>query len=268
MSIDFNKCEVCTPTGERLQRMNEILWKLFPYDRPVYNELMEGRRFYTLTNYALYRDDEFIGNAGLFPVSIWLDGKIRQMIGIAAVVTVPQYRKQGVAKYLMNYCMDIIDREKKASILFTELPDVYEGHGFATIEQQYLSASAKQIRFDDQGLTRKYLEQLSDKDIEMIRWIYDDLCPNYDGKVLRTKNPDYYDLYEMFFNLYPKPRLVFCKRGNDVVGYMRFDVEHDRITITELCAAPEADDTLKSLLGFQEISQGLPVLKVSHLHFL
>ena len=55
----------------------------------------------------------------------------------------------------------------------------------------------------------------------------------------------------MMFNPYLKPRIVWNVSDNgQLLGYIRFDVEEDRITITELCTVINAPDVLGGLLGY------------------
>ena len=111
MTIDFSKCRIIRPDGQAARKMYKGLWEIFPSDRLVYEEILnKNKTLYSMTNYALFRDDEFIGNVGLLPVSIRYNGEIIELIGIAAVATLPRFRKQGVFKYLMNHCIDLVDK--------------------------------------------------------------------------------------------------------------------------------------------------------------
>ena len=93
MAIDFSECEICTPAGSRKWEMCRVLWDLFPYDRHVYSEIMDkGKKLYTMTNYALFQKEEFLGNVGLYPVSIWMNNEAMEVVGVGAVATVPRHR--------------------------------------------------------------------------------------------------------------------------------------------------------------------------------
>lgn len=169
MTIDLTKCEICTPTGQRALHMYEKLLHLFPYDRPVYSEIMEkGKKFYTMTNYALFKEEEFVGNVGLYPVSVWYDSKPLELIGIGAVATVPQYRRQGVAKYLLDHCVKIIDKAQKPSMLFTGNPRVYEKHGFDILEQKYFAINSADMNFDIDRRRFKYFETISTDKLQVM----------------------------------------------------------------------------------------------------
>jgi predicted acetyltransferase len=249
MGIDLSKCRVCSPAGEQLRSMQRILWELFPYDRPVYDELMKtGDPFYTLGNFALYCDDEFLGNVGLIRLKVWLGGRITEIIGVGAVATVPQYRRMGVAKHLMTHCMKTVDEQQLPAALYTELPIVYEEHGFKTTPQFYPAADLDTVKFDA-GCTCQLIPQLDNALLAAMAEVYDNVYPAYDGKVVRDAK--YWQLYRMFYNPYPKPKIVFCRsRSGELQGYARFEVEEDRFAITELCTSKEAPDVAESLLAF------------------
>lgn len=249
MSIDFTQCQICSPVGRQLMGMYKTLWEIFPYDRPVYEEMISsGAQLYTLTNYALYCGDRFLGNAGLIPMKVHMGGNIVDIIGVGAVATVPQYRKQGIARYLMRHCMNIVDSQQRHSILFTELPAVYEHHGFSAVSQVYKGVYAEALKFKHAGFACRLISILQDDQIEKMSEVYDRKFPAYTGKVVRDQS--YWRLYKMLFNPYPKPRIVMCFDGENLKGYMRFETEDDRFTITEVCTAPEEREVTETLLAF------------------
>ena len=252
MPIDFSKCRVISPEAQLAQAMYEDLWKIFPYDRQVYDQILnKGKKLYSLINKALFAGDEFIGNAGLFPLKLWYKGKIVEFIGVGAVATMPKYRRQGVASYLMDRCMDEIDRLNKPSILFTELPSVYDKKGFQIVDQKYKAIKKDDFTLKESELNFRYYETLTSEQIKEIKDFYNNIYPNYDGKIVRTDEPDYWDFYTMMFNPYMKPRLVIAKDDfGNVKGYCRFDVDNDRITVTELCVKEDDFASCQALLGF------------------
>jgi predicted acetyltransferase len=251
--IDFSKCEICTPTGAKLRHMYEKLWQIFPYDRPIYTEMMDtGKNLYTMTNYALFQNDHFLGNVGLYPVSVWYEGVPLELIGVGAVAVVPEYRRMGIARYLLQHCMNIIDNKNKPSILFTEEPGVYREHGFEILEQDYYAVKAIDIDIDIKDCAFKYFETISSSRLQEMAYLYENASLNFNGKVIRTRIPDYWQYYEMMFNPYLKPRIVWnISDKKRLQGYCRFEMEEDSIGITECCApANDNNSIIESLLGF------------------
>ena len=249
MKLDLSKCEICTPTGEALVALYRMLMEAFPVDRPVFAEMIEkGRRFYTWTPYAMYLGDELLGNVSLMPMRIWLGGQPTEVVGIASVATHEQYRRQGVATHLVRYSLEILDERKAPAVLFADLPGLYEPLGFERIDQTCEAASVAQIRLANRGFCCELVDQLDQSRLDQMAAIYADEYPNYDGKVVR--DPDYWQLYQMLFNPYPKSRILFSTSQGRAIGYARVEVEEDRLLIAELCGRADAVGAAEALLRF------------------
>ena len=250
--MNVTKVDIITPSGEAARGMYRDLWEIFPYDRPVYNEILNnGKTLYSMKSYSIFKDEQFVGNAGLFPVKMWYGGEMIDFIGVGAVATMPEFRKQGVARHLIQHCIDIVDKSNTVSMLFTELPVVYEKNGSETISQDYMAVKAANIDFDKNDFDFKYYETIDVEQVDLLREFYNNSYPNYDGKIVRTDDPDYWDYYVMMFNPYMKPRIVIIKDDNGQCrGYCRFDVDKDRLTITELCTGEDDADSCGALLCF------------------
>ncbi len=249
MKIDFSKCGIIKPEGSRLDSFYKKLWDVFPYDRPIYEILMEKGNFsYPMDTYALYLGDTLLGNSGIFSFDVMVDGERKKIAGIGAVATMPEYRRQGVASHLLKYCLSIVDKTGIDSILFTELSAVYEPFGFESVAQNYMAISAEERKFPNGGLDFRVISELDEKDIGIIDHLYSDDCPPLNGKVFRDKR--YWAYYKMMFDPYPKPEIVFCGRNGKETGYARYEVEKDRLTVTEFCCGPERDEIISSLLFF------------------
>jgi len=238
MSLDFSKCTILQPKGEKLRDMYRILRELFPYDRPVYDEMLKtGRPFYTLVSYALYQEEEFAGHAGIIPMQIWVGGAATEVVGVGAVATVPKFRRLGVARLLLTCCTNAIGQRKSVSALYTEVPATYTSHGFEVVTQNYLACAISGPVWQPAGYEIHWLEVLDTAQTTEMSRIYVHHYPNYDGKLSRDEL--YWDVYQMLFNPYPRRRIVFARRRGGLRGYARFDHEDDRLTVTELCCAPD-----------------------------
>jgi hypothetical protein len=133
-------------------------------------------------------------------------------------------------------------------VLLTGLPEVYEGVGFQAVVQEYLAAGVSQVNFSSRGFDRRLLASLDEDRLPQLARMYAEEYPNYDGKI--DRDPDYWQLYAMLFNLLPKSQLLLCVQGDKMLGYARFDEDGDRLTVCELCAQPSAVDVCEALLGF------------------
>lgn len=251
MDLDLAKCKIRTPTGEELLPLYEMLMEAFPSDRPVFTEMItKGKRFYTWTPYALYLGGEPIGNVSLMPMRIWLEGRPVKIVGVASVATRKPYRRRGVARRVLQHALEIIEVQKAPAVLFTGLPAVYEGFGFQAVEQAHRAAPAAAIRFKSTQFDREVLDTLDAPRLEQLARIHADEYPDYDGKVVRDR--DYWQLYQMLFNVDPKARVICCLDGGQVVGYVRIEAERDRLLVSEIAAVPSQTDVAEALLGFAE----------------
>jgi predicted acetyltransferase len=249
MGLDLSQSEIRTPTGEALLRLYEMLMEAFPVDRPVFTEMItKGKRFYTWTPYALYLGEELLGNVSLMPARIWLGAEPLKVVGVASVATRKPYRRKGVAKRLLQHTLQMVDDEEAPAVLFTDLPAVYEGRGFRRIGQTCAAASTSRMRFEGKRFECKVLDTLDQPRLEQLAEIYAQEYPNYDGKVIR--DADYWQLYQMLFNLYPNPKIVVCTGGGHALGYARVETEKDRLLVSELCSPPSAVEVTEALLAF------------------
>lgn len=249
MTLELSKCEIRTPTGDALVALYRMMMEAFPVDRPVFAEMIQkGKRFYTWTPYAMYLGDELLGNVSLVPMRIWLGSQPTEVVGIASVATQKQYRRQGVATHLVRHSLGIVDERKVPAVLFTGLPGLYEPLGFKRIDQIYEAAPAAQIRLANRGFNCEPLDQLDQSRLDQMAAIYADEYPNYDGKVVR--DPDYWQLYQMLFNPYPRSAILLCTSKGRAVGYARVEVEEDRLLMAELCGRADAVGAADALLRF------------------
>ncbi len=249
MKLDLSECEIRTPTGDDLADLYGMLIDVFPVDRPVFTEMIEtGKSFYTWTPYALYRRGELLGNVSLVPLRIWLSGQPTEVAGIASVGTRKEHRRKGVAQHLMRHALAIVDEWKMPAVLFTDLPKLYEGLGFHSIEQTYPSAPVGRMEFAAEGFQCEVVDTLDQGRLDQMARVHADAYPNYDGKVVR--DPDYWQLYQMLFNPFPKPKMLFLTDPRRIVGFARCEVEDDRLLVAELCAPANPTRVSESLLGF------------------
>ncbi len=90
--------------------------------------------------------------------------------------------------------------------------------------------------------------QLSDGDLEIANALYSGRCPAYEGKIVR--DPGYWIMHQMLFNLFPKLHMALLRRGREPIGYVRLELEPDRVLISELCLDPSDEDATLALLRY------------------
>ena len=247
MKIDLNACTIRTPTGDALRQLYAFLGQCFPPDRPLFEELLRvGRTFYTWTPTTLYAGPQIVGNAALMPVKVWLGHEPVTLVGVASVATASAWRRQGVARRLLDAMLETVDAQGLPSVLFTGVPDVYRSLGFQTVTQRYLAAPAAQGSFRAGPFERQIYTSLDERQCQLLAKLYAETYPNYDGKVVR--DADYWWLYATLFRFAPQARIILCLRGGTLRGYARYECDAERITLSELCAAADADDVADTLL--------------------
>ena len=245
MEVDFAECEVRTPTGAGLTGLYAMLMDVFEADRPIFAEMIEtGKPFYTWTPYALYRGDEVLGNVSLVPMRIRLEGRVREVVGIASVATPMRYRRMGIATHLLGHCLRIVDGQSRPAVLFTDLPAMYERVEFQVIPQSYRTAQTGRMDFAGKSLEARVVEKVSGRDIEQLVRLFDERGATYEGTVVR--DGAYWQLYEMLFNLYTKSKILFFTDAGEPCAYARVEVEGDRLLVCEVCGD---EDGVAALLG-------------------
>lgn len=257
MGIDFDACDIRIPRGRDLAAVYQMLMEAFPTDRPVIEEhLRTGRPYYTLRHHSLFRQStvlgrEVLGNVGLMPMRVWLDGGKLSLVGIAAVATPQRFRRQGVAGHLLEHCLAIADRQGLPSVLYTDSAAFYARRGFVPVEQTLLASSAEGLAdLTDAGGDCRLLDWLSCHELRQMSRLHGDEYPKFDGTLDREEA--YWPIYGWMINLYPKCRVLFYEKEGRLRGFVRCEQEIDRLLVTEVCydrGRPSVVETLLSAAG-------------------
>jgi len=79
-------------------------------------------------------DGAIRAHVGVLEYDLLVDGEVVPACGIHAVCTQPEYRGRGLARRLMNEALELVGY--RPACLATEVPAVYEGHGFVVAPEQ------------------------------------------------------------------------------------------------------------------------------------
>lgn len=247
--LRFEKYEVGRPAGEDLLKLYRFLGEIFPSDQKLIEQLEKiDDPLPHWRPYALSDGETILGSVSLFSLEVWHQGSTLPLEGVGWVATAPEFRKQGVARYLMNHCLEIVDRERKPSVLFTTIPGAYRGHGFEEVSQLYLETDSQDLSFSLETSPVQQFDRISMEQVERASQIYSVDFPPCEGKVIRRKGD--WNMYRMLFNPYPAPHIGFLEQQAEISGYIRFDLEPDRILISELCGSPSNEQGTLALLRF------------------
>lgn len=245
----FPQCDIRLPSGEELPALYHMLMDVFPTDRPIIEEhLRTGEPFYTLEHHALFRGSEIIGSVGLMPMRIWLEGRKLSLFGIASVATPERFRGQGVARYLLEHCLTIVDRQGLSAVLYTDLPAVYANLGFVPVEQTLLAASASALAGLADGVGNcRVFDAVSGDELRRMAGLHAQGYPKFDGTLDREES--YWRVFGWVINLYAKCRVLIHEKNGRLRGYARCEMEKDRLLLTELCYDRDEPETIEILLS-------------------
>lgn len=252
---DLKQCRIATPTGSARVALYRMLGEVFPPDRELFASLIEsGRPYATWTPYTLYDGEEILGNVALMPLKVWLGGRPVEVVGVASVATAPRYRRQGIARYLLQHCLALADRDRLPAVLFTGQPEVYDRHGFVRIAPRYTECRLDDWPFHHRSQEKTWLDCPTAEQWKALGSIYADDYPNYDGKLLR--DACYRPLYQTLFRLNPHWRIVACGTGGRWLGYARCEAEPGRLLVSEFCCDPGREEAAESLLSAIGVEAG------------
>lgn len=238
MALDLSNCEIRTPKNpSELRRLYEMLAEVFPDERKLFEDIIGGTHtLYNWEPHTLYRGDEPLGNVSTVMFQLHSGGRLQKTAGIASVATPERHRGMGVAKYLMNHVLKVIDVQNLPSILFTSLPCVYTGLGYQLVEQGVKQTAVKILDHAD-GLSIRRLTRLNMEALGAVEKLYAGLPP-HDGKLFRDE--EYWRRYGSSVNNSDKTEFAFCRQGDRTVGYARLEYEADRVLLDEFYAPAES----------------------------
>lgn len=247
MKIDLDECVVKSPEGEERNKLYKMLGEVFAIETKLFNDAIEGKfKFCNWTPFSLYYGDEVAGNVSIIKMQIWLGGKIIDLYGIGSVATPEKFRKNGIAKHLMAHSLNEIDKLNLPSVLFTDLPKVYESHGFKTVHQEYRMFDITNVKAISSNQNIEYIEEINNEILTEIRDIYENSCQNFDGKFVRgdQKLSNMKKLYNP-----KKSQIIASQKDGKICGYIKADYDKDRITLTEFCCDINDTETRQSLIA-------------------
>lgn len=118
------------------EQTNEIrkLWlTCFPKEDPRYIDYY-FKNIYTPENcYVNVVDNKIVSALMRNPHALMFNGRVLQASMIIGVATLPQYRKKGYMKELMNVVLDACEHSELITMIQAEDPAIYEQFGFRTV---------------------------------------------------------------------------------------------------------------------------------------
>jgi len=98
------------------------------------------------TPFVIWKDGEPVSHVGVLEIDLVVEGESLRVPGIHAVCTHPDHRGRGHARELMERALVHIDARFETSILFADVPAMYEKFGYRTLPQSRFTASVQSER--------------------------------------------------------------------------------------------------------------------------
>ncbi len=248
LSGDLQSASIVQLKPEELPRIFPMLMEIFPVDRPIYSELIRNRQApYRWTSYVLDWNGTWVGHSALVELRIWLEGESREVVGIASVATLPEYRRRGVARRLLEHCLEIVDSRGRPAALFTRIPELYEKFGFKNILQTFLGVAVDELRIFRFSGRAELRAELAESELQAMASLYVRHYPNYNGKLIR--DTDYWKYYGMVVNLRENCWFLLRYRGGELAAYVRVEREPDRLLVAEFCTGPLDQEMIGGMLA-------------------
>jgi predicted acetyltransferase len=268
MSDSLPYFEIRKPTDDERPALFQMLGEVFAVEEGLFADAAKGKvSIYTWEPLCLFVGDEIAGNVSRFDMNIWLHERPFQISGIGSVATPEKWRRKGIAKRLMTEWMKCFDEERATSVLFTDLPAVYEKHGYSLIDPTHPLVTVTDIPVNAHGLRAEQFDQLNADLVARMMALYDGPYQNYDGKVIR--DPGYLDFFTYLFNGSGKRKIIFCSDSDGDRGHLILWQLKDRLVVCEAACAPDDAETVHCLLsqiqrattsqGIKHVSLALPI---------
>ena len=89
------------------------------------------------TPFIIEEKSEIIAHAGVWPITLMVDGKVHQSASIHGVCVKPEHRGKGHFKTLMNEAIDYAKNHFDSSVLFTVKPYLYSRYPYKVMLPEY-----------------------------------------------------------------------------------------------------------------------------------
>ena len=134
MTVEIRPC-----TSDELKDYGRIVSYVFAENNPagMENELATTQPDWTTCAFV---DGQMAGTLGAFPFTVRLNGAPVAMGGVTAVGTLPQYRRKGLLRQVMQQALGTMrERGQSYAILWASMAAIYQrfGYGMASSEVRY-----------------------------------------------------------------------------------------------------------------------------------
>ncbi|MFB5087526.1 GNAT family N-acetyltransferase [Psychrobacillus sp. PGGUH221] len=206
--------------------------------------------------YSFTNENKVIANASVNLIDVVIDNEIKKAVQIGTVMTDPTYRKQGLARKLMEI---ILEDYKDVDFFYlfanSNVLDFYPKFGFDVYEETQYS-----MKFNGSSNYNNGLKKLSGHDKEDLTFIFDHSSKGkFVSDFFATRNTNellmFYCMYVFPENIFYIPQedvIVLCNNEGNTLHIFDVLCEHS-YNITELAKYLANEDTSDILLHFTPI---------------
>lgn len=199
----------------------------FQYDHTEQQRLNRIKRMHTETIFGSLDNDQIAAKVHIIPFHTYINGNTYKMGGISGVVTLPEYRRQGMVKHLLKHALKHMRSQGQTiSLLYPFSFPFYRKFGWEllSMKKQYtIPMERLKQTWHGEGYMRP-----SENDIPLLHHIYTKFAKNYNGMLQRD---------ELHWNtsVFKENRRIAIAYNHDdePEGYIIYHVKKDILTVQE-----------------------------------
>lgn len=141
------------------------------------------------TPFIIEEQGEIIAHAGVWPLTLMLNGKKHYSASIHGVCVKPEHRGRGHFKQLMQEVMHYVDHHFDSSLLFTEKPYLYEKYPYKIMLPEYDFVLTQNVKSSSIKSDLRVLSLSNQRDLNIVHQLLRDRVPLSDNfSIIDTGN--------------------------------------------------------------------------------
>jgi GNAT superfamily N-acetyltransferase len=129
------------------------------------------------TPFIVEKNGEIIAHAGVWPLTLMLNGKEHRTASIHGVCVKPEHRGKGYFKQLMQEAMQYVDNHFDSSILFTVKPYLYKSYPYKAMLPEYDFVVSEKLTFKSKDSDLRILSLDNADDLNLVHQLLSHRVP-------------------------------------------------------------------------------------------